>query len=473
MTASMARLVGPFLRPFATRAFLGASLLVAAAAPAAATKIDRVVSPAGIEIWLVQEPTVPLIAMDFAFRGGTSQDPADKAGLASMVAGLIDEGSGNLDSRSFHERAESKAIEVSFSATRDLFSGSLRTLVENKDEAFELMRTSLTSPHFDPDDVERIRGETLALLRRETTSPNEIASKAWWETAFAGHPYSHPVRGTLDTVPAIAVDDLRGYVKNVFARDTLKVGIVGNIDAATAGALVDKVFAGLPAHANLREVPSMQPRGLGRVDRVDLDVPQSVVLIGGIGIPRKDPDFLAAFLVNHILGGGSMSSRLYTEVREKRGLAYSIYSTLVPLDSTALFMAATATRTEAAGQTLDLVLQEIRRIADNGPTAEELAKAKSYQKGSFPLRFDTSTKIAAQLVLMQAEDLPIDYIDKRNDLIDAVTLADMRRVAKRFLDGGMLVTMVGRPQPALAKTEVPAAGAGTGTGGAPTVLQVR
>jgi zinc protease len=447
----MARLVGPFLGPFAARALLGASLLVAAAAPAAATKIDRVVSPAGIEIWLVQEPTVPLIAMDFAFRGGTSQDPADKAGLASMVAGLIDEGSGNLDSRAFHERAESKAIEVSFSATRDLFSGSLRTLVENKDEAFELMRTSLASPHFDPADVDRIRGETLALLRRETTSPNEIASKAWWETAFAGHPYAHPARGTLDTVPTVTVDDLRGYVKNVFARDTLKVGIVGNIDAATAGALVDKVFAGLPAHANLREVPSMQPRGLGHVERVDLDVPQSVVLIGGIGIPRKDPDFLAAFLVNHILGGGSMSSRLYTEVREKRGLAYSIYSTLVPLDSTALFMAATATRTEAAGQTLDLVLQEIRRIADNGPTAEELAKAKSYQKGSFPLRFDTSTKIAAQLVMMQTEDLGIDYIDKRSGMIDAVTLDDVKRVAKRLLDGGMLTTMVGRPQPALAK----------------------
>src|SRR5262249_55094246 len=152
------------------------------------------------------------------------------------------------------------------------------------------------------------------------------------------------------------------------------------------------------------------------------------------------------FLVNHILGGGSMSSRLYGEVREKRGLAYSVYSTLVPLESTSLFMAATATRADAAGQTLDLLTHEIRRMAENGPTAEELAKAKSYQKGSYPLRFDTSTKIAAQLVLMQVEALGIDYIDKRNGLIEAVTLADVQRVAKRMLDGGMLVTMVGRPQ---------------------------
>src|SRR5262249_45296942 len=191
-----------------------------------------------------------------------------------------------------------------------------------------------------------------------------------------------------------------------------------------------------------------------------------------IGIPANDPELLPAFLVNHILGGGSMSSRLYTEVREKRGLAYSIYSTLVPLESTSLFMTATATRAEAAGQTLDLVMQEIRRIAENGPTAEELAKAKSYQKGSFPLRFDTSTKIAAQLVLMQVENLGIDYIDKRNDLIEAVTLDDAKRVAKRMLEGGMLVTMVGRPQPELAKSDTPAAGAGTG-GAAATVLQAR
>jgi zinc protease len=447
VTASMPRFVGPFI----ARALVGASLLVAAAAPAAATKIDRVVSPGGIEIWLVQEPTVPLIAMDFAFRGGTSQDPADKAGVASLVAALIDEGAGDLSSRTFHERLEAKAIEVSFTATRDYFSGMLRTLAENKDEAFDLMRQSLTAPRFDAADVVRIREETLGILRRETTSPDDMASKRWWQTAFAGHPYGRPLRGTLDTVPTITVDDLRGYVKDVFARDTLKVGIVGNIDAATAGALVDKVFAALPAHANLHKIPTIDPQGLGSVIRVDLDVPQSVVLLGGVGIPRKDPDFIAAFLVNHILGGGAMSSRLYREVREVRGLAYSIYSTLVPLDSSSLFMTATATRGEAAGQTLDLVSQEIRRLADKGPTGEELAKAKSYQKGSFPLRFDTSTKIAAQLVLMQVEDLGIDYIDKRNDLIEAVTLADVQRVAKRLLDGGMLVTMVGRPQPALAK----------------------
>ena len=443
MMAPMAKMIA--------QAFAGAALLALTAAPASATKIEQVTSPGGIEIWLVRDPSVPLIAMDFSFRGGSSQDPADKPGLASMVAGLIDEGAGDLPSRTFHERLESKAIELSFTATRDYFSGTLRTLAENKGEAFDLLRQSINVPRLDAADVERIRGEIMGILRRETTNPDDMASKRWWETAFAGHPYGRPVRGTLESVPTIAVGDLRGYMKDVFARDNLKIGIVGNIDGATAGALVDKVFGALPAHAELRPVPKADPQGLGRVVAVDLDVPQSVVVLGGVGIPRKDPDFMAAFLVNHILGGGAMSSRLYREVREQRGLAYSIYSTLVPLDSAALFMTATATRGEAAHQTLDLVEAEIRRLAENGPTEEELAKAKSYQKGSFPLRFDTSTKIAGQLVLMQVEDLGIDYIDKRNSLVDAVTLADVQRVAKRLLEGGMLTTMVGRPQPALAK----------------------
>jgi zinc protease len=450
----------PALPRFIARAAVGAALLLAAAAPACATKIDRVVSPGGIEFWFVEEPTAPLIAMDFAFIGGTTQDPADKPGVASLVAGTIDEGSGNLTSAAFHQALEAKAIELSFSATRDYFSGQLRTLVENKDAAFELMRTSINAPRLDPADLDRIRSETYAILRRESMSPDDIASDHWWAAAFAGHPYAHPLRGTPDSVKRITADDMRAYMKNVFARDNLKVGMVGNIDAATAGALVDKVFGALPAHASLRPVPDVAPQGLGRVIKVDLDVPQSVLLLGGVGIPRKDPDFIAAFLVNHILGGGSLSSRLYKEVREKRGLVYSIYSAVAPLDHTSLFMTSTATRGEAADETLALATREIHRLAESGPTEEELAKAKSYLKGSFPLRFDTSTKIAAQLVLMQVEDLGIDYIDKRSAMIDAVTPADAKRVARRLLDGNMLVAMVGREQAALAKSDTPGASPG-------------
>jgi zinc protease len=418
---------------------------------AKATTIQRVVSPGGIEAWLVQDPSVPLIAFDFSFRGGANQDPVDKPGVATMATALLDEGAGDLDSRSYHERAESKAIQLGFSVNRDQTSGSVRTLSANQDEAFELLRLAVTSPHFDAVDMERIRDQVLSGLRRETTSPNEMASRRWWSTAFPGHAYGRPVRGTLESIPTITVADLRDYMRRVFARDTLKIAIVGDIDAATAGKFIDKVFGSLPAKSELSDVPVMLPQGLGQKISIDLDVPQSVLILGGLGIARSDPDFMAAFVVNHVLGGGSFSSRLYREVREVRGLAYSVFSTLVPLEHAALFMTGTATRADRTGQTLDVLQSEIRRLAEDGPTEEELAKSKSFLTGSYALSFDTSSKIAAQLVQIQRESLGIDYIDKRNSLVQAVTMADVKRVARRLLDAGMLVTVVGRPQAVPAK----------------------
>ena len=429
---------------------LAAAVLMAPLA-AKATTIQRVVSPGGIEAWLVQDPSVPLIAFDFSFRGGANQDPVDKPGVATMATSLLDEGAGDLDSKSFHERAETKAIQLGFSVNRDQTSGSVRTLSANQDEAFELLRLAVTSPHFDAVDMERIRDQVLSGLRRETTSPNDLASRRWWSTAFPGHAYGRPVRGTLESIPTITVADLRDYMRRVFARDTLKIAIVGDIDAATAGKFIDKVFGSLPAKADLSDVPVVLPQGLGQKISIDLDVPQSVLILGGLGIARSDPDFMAAFVVNHVLGGGSFSSRLYREVREVRGLAYSVFSTLVPLEHAALFMTGTATRADRTGQTLDVLQSEIRRLAEEGPTEEELAKSKSFLTGSYALSFDTSSKIAAQLVQIQREGLGIDYIDKRNSLVQAVTMADVKRVARRLLDAGMLVTVVGRPQVVPAK----------------------
>jgi zinc protease len=364
-----------------------------------------------------------------------------------MVTALLDEGAGEIDSKSFHERVEAKAIEIGFTATRDYISGSLRTLTDNQDEAFDLLRLSLTAPRFDAEDVERIRDQMLSGLRRANQSPNELASVRWWATAFAGHPYGRPPRGTLESVPAITVADLRAFTRNVFARDNLKIAIVGNIDGAAAGKMIDKVFASLPAKSKLSPVADVSPQGLGQKIAIDLDVPQSVLMIGGAGILRKDPDFVPAFVLNHVLGGSAFSSRLYKEVREARGLAYSVYSAVMPLDSAALFMSGTATRSDRTSQTLEVMQAEIRKLADAGPTEDELDKAKSFLKGSYALRFDTSSKIAEQLVQIQLDDLGIDYIDKRNSLVDAVTMADVKRVAKRLLDANMLVTVVGKPQP--------------------------
>ncbi|MDE1973456.1 MAG: insulinase family protein [Hyphomicrobiales bacterium] len=427
------------------RVTLALLALALAASPGMATTIERVVSPGGIVAWLVHEPAVPMIAVDFSFAGGSAQDPAGKAGTASLVAGLLDEGAGDFDSKAFHARLERKAIELGFQADRDALRGALRTLTENREEAFDDLRLALTAPRFDPTDVEIIRSQIISNLRRATTSPSEMASVRWWQTAFAGHPYAHPVNGTLESLPAVSIDDLRAYTRRVLARDNLKVAVVGDIDAEAVKTMLDRVFGGLPARSELAAVADVSPRGLGRRIVTRLDVPQTVIMFGGPGIARQDPDFMAAYVVNHILGGGSFSSRLYQEVREKRGLAYSVHDSLAWLTHAPLFVGGTATRAERTSETLDIVRREISRLADDGPTADELAKAKSFLIGSFPLNLDTSGKIAAMLVQLQIDNLGIDYFTQRPKMIDAVTLDDARRVAKRLLGGGLLVSVVGRP----------------------------
>jgi zinc protease len=423
-----------------------ALVLIAVANGAAAMTIEKIVSPSGIEAWLVREKSVPLITLNYAFHGGASQDDADKSGTAHFTADLLDEGAGELDSKTFHERLENHAIELGFQVGRDYFHGSLRALNEHRDEAIDLLRLALTKPRFDSEAVERVREQELSVLRRDTTNPNDLASRRWWQTAFPGHPYGRETKGTLETMPKVTVGDLRDYVRRVFARNELKVSIVGDVDPKTAGELIDRAFGSLPAKNDLKPIPEATPGGLGRRIVINVDVPQAVVTFGGPGIARSDPQFMAAYIVNHILGGGSFSSRLYKEVREKRGLAYGVSDSLVWFRRAAVVLGGTATRADATADALAVIEQEFKRMAENGPTAEELAAAKSYLKGSYALTLDTSGKIAAQLTQIQIDNLGIDYIQRRSGLIDAVTIEDAKKAARRLYGAGMLVTVAGRPK---------------------------
>ena len=429
----------------ALAAVIVAAALVFAPAPASAVKIDVVKSPGGIEAWLVQDATVPLVAISFAFRGGTSQDPADKPGVANMMSALLDEGAGPYDSRAFHQKLDEKAVEFRFTAGRDYFRGSLRVLKEHRDGAFELLRLMLNEPRFNPPEVERIRRQLHSALLRDTNQPGDIASRAWWSTAFPDHPYGRPVKGMPDSVNAITIDDLKAYRQRVLARDGLKVALIGDITPEAAGKLLDQVFGGLAVKGDLKPVPDIAMHGIGQRIVREVDVPQASVVFGGAGIPRKDPDFIAAYVVNHILGGGSFSSRLYNEVREKRGLAYSVHESLVWLRHSAFVIGGTATRADRTADALGIIEDEIKRMREEGPSADELAKAKSFLKGSYALNFDTSTKIIGQLVQMQVDDLGIDYVNERNRLIEAVTIEDAKRAAHRLYKGGILVTVAGRP----------------------------
>ena len=434
---------------------LGAAILACNQAPArAAAKIQHVVSPGGIEAWLVQDATVPLVAMQFAFKGGSAQDPAGKPGVAQLMSDNLDEGAGDLDSSTYHERLERHAIQMSFTVSRDSIRGSLRMLKDNRDEAFDLLRLAVTAPRFDAEPLERVRAQTVSILRRESVTPGSIASNKFFAAGFPNHPYAHAPRGTLDSIPAISADDLRAYRQKVFARDGLTVAVVGDIDADALGKLLDKTFGALPAKGDLAPVPEVKlATGENRVF-VPLDVPQTNIVFGGPSIKRDDPDFMAAYIVNHIIGGGSLSSRLYHEVREKRGLAYSVSTSPWWMDKTSIFLGSTATRADRANETVDRIATELKRIADEGPTRQELDEAKSYLKGSQMVALDSSTKFAGALLQYQLDRLGIDYLDRRPAIIDAVTLDDAKRVAKKIWSHQLLTVSVGRP-PAEASTPKP------------------
>jgi len=428
-----------------------AVLLLQPQASFATTNIQHIKTPGGIEAWFVQDATVPLIAMQYAFGGGADQDPADKPGVGTMVAGLLDEGAGELDSKTFHERLDRRAIELSFNSTRDYFRGSLRMLKDNRDEAFGLLRLALTAPRFDKDDVERIRAQIMSGLRRQTTDPNSLASIKLLEAEFGDHPYGRPAGGTLTSIPKIDVADLRDYTRRVLAKDTLKIAVVGDIDAASLSKLLDDTFGALPAKSDLTPVAEIKAAQPPQRFFIPLDVPQTVVAFGVPGVKRDDPDFMAAYVVNHILGGGSLTSRLYHEVREKRGLVYSVYEYLAWMVHSSLVIGTTATRADRANETVETIDTEVRKMADNGPTQQELDEAKSYLKGSQMLVLDTSSKLASGLLQYQLDNLGIDYLEKRNTLVDAVTLADAKRVAKRLWGQGLVTVVVGRAPQASAQ----------------------
>jgi zinc protease len=411
-----------------------------------ASRIQTVRSPGGIEAWLVEDYTVPLVALQFGVLGGSAQDPMLKPGVAHFLSGILDEGAGPYDSQAFHERLDDYAIELHFDADRDHVSGHLKTLVKHRVEAFEMLRIAVNEPRFDAEPLDRVRAQIEAGLRHESTDPDTMANRAWFKMAFPDHPYGRPVKGTLESLPMIGRPDLTNYRERVIARDALKIAVVGAIDAVTLAHELDRVFGSLPAKADRSPIANAIPLHIGTRDIIDLDIPQSSIRFGAPGIDRKDPDWVPATVVNHIFGGGSFSSRLFQEVREKRGLAYSVYSHLMPLDHAPLMIGGTSTKNERAFESLAIIEKEIASLIADGPTEDELDKAKKFQIGSYALRFDTSTKIASQLVQIQMDELGIDYMDRRNGLVAAVTIEDVRRAAKRlFGDGKLLVTMVGRP----------------------------
>ncbi|EPX77860.1 M16 family metallopeptidase [Litoreibacter arenae] len=415
------------------------------ALPAAAIDIKEVTSPGGIKAWLVEEHSIPFTALEIRFKGGASLDREDKRGAAHLMSGLLDEGAGELDSTEFASAAEALALKYGFDASSDSFSVSAQFLTENRDASVDLLRKAINEPRFDQPAVDRVRGQVLSIIASEEEDPNDIASKTFAALAYGDHPYATKLEGTAESVTALTREDLIQSHQDLLTRDRVFVGAVGDITAEELGVILDELLGNLPETGP--DLPGPAPFLLdGGETIVPYDTPQSVAIFGHEGIERDDPDFFAAYVMNQVLGSGGFGSRLMDEVREKRGLTYGVYSYLVLREHVNLVMGQVSSSNDSVAEAISVIRGEWAKMADEGVTAEELERAKTYLTGAYPLRFDGNARIANILAAMQFDDLPIGYIDSRNDQVEAVTQDDIKSVAKRLLKPENLhFVVVGQP----------------------------
>ncbi|MCB2134483.1 MAG: insulinase family protein [Rhodobacteraceae bacterium] len=428
------------------RAILSAVTAVFLALPAfGAVEIQEVTSPSGIKAWLVEEHSIPFTALEIRFKGGASLDAPGKRGAIVLMMALLEEGAGDLDSQGFAEAREALAAEFGFDAYDDGVSVSAQFLTENRGEAVALLKQALTDPRFDQSAIDRVRAQVLSIIQSEEKDPGDIAGRTFDQLAFGDHPYATSRNGTLESVNALTRDDLLDAKARVMSRDRLYVSAVGDITPEALGALIDDLLGGLPA-TGAETPPPVAPELRGGITVVDYVSPQSVVVFGHAGIDRDDPDFFAAYLLNQALGGQGFAARLMDEVREKRGLTYGISTYLVPMDLAETWQGSFSSANEKVAEAIEVVHAEWARAAADGLTESELDAAKTYLTGSYPLRFDGNGRIADILVGMQTDHLPASYITDRNSYIEAVTLDDIKRVAKRLMrPENLRFVVVGQP----------------------------
>ncbi|OUD09509.1 peptidase M16 [Marivivens niveibacter] len=420
--------------------------ILTAASAQAEVEIQQLTTDAGIDVWLVEEHSIPFVAVEMLFEGGTSLDVDGKRGATNLMMALIEEGSGDMDARTFQRERESLAASFGFSAYDDSVSVSAKFLTENSDQAVALLAQALNDPRFDQDAIDRVRAQVLTNIASDEKNPNRIAGNAFYAAAFGDHPYGSNSDGTIESVNALTQEDLFEAHQNAFALSRLSVSVVGDITPDEVGPMIDSLVAGLSADGPA--LPDRVEFGLpGGVTVIPYDTPQSVALFGQAGIKRDDEDFFAAFILNTILGGNGPQSILMEEVREKRGLTYGIGSYLVPKDHAEMWLGSVASANEVMAETIDVVTDQWARVATVGVSQEELDAAKTYLTGEYPLRFDSNQAIADIMVGMQVEGLPVEYILNRNDYINAVTLDDVNRVAREILDPDALhFVVVGQPE---------------------------
>lgn len=407
----------------------------------AEVQIQEVTSPGGIKAWLVENHDIPFTALNIRFKGGTCLDAAGKRGAVNLMTALIEEGAGDLDSQAFAAARDGMAAEFGFSSDSDGVSVSARFLTDTSTQATDLLHLALTTPRFDTDAIERVRGQVLQNIASNAKDPSAIASDLLSHAAFGDHPYGSSGDGTADSVQALTRDDLLAAYHAALARDRIYVAAAGDISAADLGKMLDKLLGDLPA-TGAAQPADVALTAKGDVITQSFPGPQSTISFYQGGITFEDPDYFAATILNEILGGNGFSSRLMDQVREKRGLTYGIDTSLAAYDHGEILAGSVATANDKAAEAMQIIREVWADVAKNGVTQKEVDDTKTYLTGSYPLRFDGNKRIASILVGMQMLGLPVTYRATRNAKVEAVTLADVSRVAASLLTPDILTFVV-------------------------------
>ncbi len=416
-------------------------------AMAHAIEIQTITSPGGIKAWLVESHSVPIISMNFSFEGGASQDPAGKEGAADLMAAMMSEGAGEFTAGQFKSEANRLAMELNFNASADHIEGNLASLSKNRDASFALLKLNMSRPRFDGEAFARVQQLSLQGRKREALDQDSIAGNTWAARAFPNHVYGRPVAGTSQSVATVSVDDLRKLHLSLFNRRTLKIAVVGDIDAATLSQKLDEVFGELPDAVPPAMANDVTVARGPFLEVIDYDGPQTSIYFGNPGIPGRTRESWAAFLMSEILGGRATFARLNQSMREKSGLTYGVSMFDANAPHASYQMGSMSTSNETAMQALDLLRVELAKMAKDGPTEEELRKVKAYINGSYPLRFTSNMSISSALLTAQERGREPDYIEVRPDKVNAVTLADVKAVAAKLLKPeNHIIVMVGKPK---------------------------
>lgn len=409
-------------------------LIFSDGAQAAEITPKRIVTDNGITLLLVEQHSLPIVSVEALIEAGAIYDPNEKAGLATLTASLLEEGTKKRSAPEISQAVDFIGANLTASADQDFMTAELKILKKDVEAGFDLFSDILINPVFDPKEVERVRNNLLGGLVAEKDQPQVIAERAFRNIVFGNHPYHNPVNGREETVSKIGREEIAAFHRDFYRPNNTILAIVGDLSEKEATALVSKYFG----KWEKRPVPFPRiapptPFEAKKVELIDKELAQATVVLGHVGVERSNPDYYAVSVMNYILGGGGFSSRMLSDIRDNRGLVYSIYSRFDANRQPGDFQVSLQTKNASTNDAIDGVLQEIKKIRSAPATDIEISEAKAYLVGSFPLRLDTTGKLAAILSAAEFYKLGLDYLKKYPEYINKVTREDVLRAAQKYL----------------------------------------